>query len=127
MDRYKIYCETENIWKYVLSATPIAQCPDDVNHTVKADSVSVDVVNYKAIPDVTPRQIRQALILSGVSMQQITDSLNTLPSPQKELAIAEWEYSTAFIRTNPLVSSVGTMLGWTSQQLDNLWLYAGTL
>lgn len=77
--------------------------------------------------DVTPRQIRQALILSGITMQEITDALNTLPSPQKELALTEWEYSTAFIRTNVLVSSVGAMLGWTNQQLDDLWVYAGTL
>lgn len=78
-------------------------------------------------PDVTPRQIRQALILSGVSMQSIADALSTLPSPQKELAQTEWEYSTMFIRTNPLVNSVGAMLGWTSAQLDNLWNYARTL
>lgn len=78
-------------------------------------------------PDVTPRQIRQALILSGVSMSQITDALNTLPEPMKSLANAEWEYSNSFQRTRPLVASVGQMLGWSSTQLDALWKFAGSL
>lgn len=78
-------------------------------------------------PDVTPRQIRQALILSGVSMSQIDDALGSLPEPMKSLAMAEWEYSNSFQRNRPLVSSVGQMLGWTSQQVDDLWKFAGSL
>ncbi len=91
------------------------------------ESVSEDDVVVQNIPDVTPRQIRQALILSGISMQSITDALNSLSEPTKSLALAEWEYSISFQRSRPLVASVGQMLGWTSQQLDDLWLYAGTL
>jgi hypothetical protein len=78
-------------------------------------------------PDVTPRQIRQALILSGVSMASITTALESLSEPTRSLALAEWEYSNMFDRTRPLVASVGQMLGWTSAQLDALWIYAGTL
>lgn len=80
-----------------------------------------------ALPDVTPRQIRQALILSGVTMSSIEAALATLPSPMKELAQTEWEYSISFQRNRPLVSSVGQMLGWTPEQLDSLWVFAGTL
>jgi len=79
------------------------------------------------IPDVTPRQIKQALVLSGISMQQVSDGLDTLPEPQKSLAHIEWEYSLTFKRDNPLVAKVAQMLGWTSQQLDQLWLFAGSL
>lgn len=79
------------------------------------------------IPDVTPRQIRQALVLSGVTMQSIDDALNTLPEPTKSLAIAEWEYSIAFQRNRPLVDSVRQMLGWTNEQVDDLWRLAATL
>lgn len=77
--------------------------------------------------DVTPRQMRQALILSGVSLQQIEDALNSLPEPQKSLAWVEWEYSNAFERNRPLVAQVSAMLGWTEQQLDDLWILAGSL
>ncbi len=76
---------------------------------------------YKSLPNATPRQIRQALILSGVSMADIETALNSLPEPTRSLALVEWEYSTAFIRRNPLVMSVGMMLGWTEKQVDDLW------
>ena len=82
---------------------------------------------YKDIPSVTPRQIRQAMILSGVSLSMIDAALATLPEPMKSLAQTEWEYSTEFFRRRPLVESVGVMLGWNSEQLDNLWLLAGSL
>lgn len=79
------------------------------------------------VPDVTPRQIRQALILSGISLSQIDSALDSLPEPIKSLAKAEWEYSNSFQRTRPLVSSVGQMLGWTNAQVDALWKLAGSL
>jgi len=79
------------------------------------------------ITDVTPRQIRQALVLSGVSIPTIEAALASLPEPHKSLAQIEWEYSTLFIRKNPLVAQVGVLLGWTSNQLDDLWLFAGKL
>ena len=79
------------------------------------------------LPDVTPRQIRQALILSGVTMQSIDDALSSLPEPTQSLAKAEWEYSVAFQRNRPLVASVAVMLGWSSQQVDDLWKFAHSL
>lgn len=79
------------------------------------------------VTDVTPRQIRQALILSGVSLSQIDLALDTFPEPIKSLAKAEWEYSNSFQRMRPLVNSVGQMLGWTNAQVDALWKLAGSL
>ena len=79
------------------------------------------------LPDCTPRQIRQALVLAGVSMEQIELALDAMPEPTRTLAKIEWEYSTAFIRANTLVENVGLMLGWTSEQLDALWITAGRL
>lgn len=79
------------------------------------------------IPDVTPRQIKQALVLSGVSLASIDAALASLPDPTKSLAQIEWQDSISFQRHRPLVVQVGLMLGWTSDQLDALWLFAGTL
>lgn len=79
------------------------------------------------IPDATPRQIRQALILSGVSTEMITAALDSLPEPTRSLAKAEWEYSIAFKRNRPLVIQVGLMLGWTPKQVDDLWKLALSL
>ena len=79
------------------------------------------------IPDVSPRQIRTALILSGVSLTDIDTALNSLSEPMKSIAKIEWEYSVSFQRDRDLVNSVGQMLGWTSDQLDALWHLAGSL
>lgn len=79
------------------------------------------------IVDVTPRQIRQALILHGVSLTDIENALALLPEPTRSLAQIEWEYSVMFLRRNPLVEQVGQMLGWTSEQLDDLWIFAAKL
>ena len=94
---------------------------------------SYDGQNFSApqvseiIADVTPRQIRQALILSGVSIQNIEAALASLPEPTRTLAQVEWEYSIAFQRNRPLVAQVGVLLGWTPQQLDDLWKFAASL
>lgn len=77
--------------------------------------------------EITPRQARQALVLSGVSTDLILGGLNSLPSPTKELALIEWEYSTVIKRNNPLVTNVATMLGWTTYQLDDLWILGSNL
>ena len=79
------------------------------------------------LPDVTPRQMRQALVISGVSMDQITQALSSLPEPTKSMAQIEWEYSLAFQRKRPIVESVRLVLGWTSKQVDDLWKLAATL
>lgn len=102
-------------------------CTDNSISTDTISFVSEEIVEISYIPDVTPRQIRQALILSGISMASIDEALASLSEPTKSLVMAEWEYSIAFQRSRPLVTQVGQMLGWTSEQLDNLWLFAGTL
>ena len=79
------------------------------------------------ISEVTPRQIRIALMLSGVSTADIEAALDGLPEPTKTIAKIEWEYSISFIRTNVLVSVVGQLLGWNDAQLDQLWITAAGL
>lgn len=81
----------------------------------------------KFVPDVTPRQIRSALLLMGITEDQIVAAINTLPSPQKELALIAWDYSTAFQRNNPFTQQVAAMLSFSSDQLDQLWYFAATL
>jgi hypothetical protein len=107
----------------------VGSMPDDTPDDVYQHSLAIhaEPPPSEAIQDVSPRQIRTALVLSGISLEQVETALNSLPEPQKSLAKIEWEYSVAFKRSRPLVSSVGQMLGWTDQQLDNLWKFAITL
>lgn len=88
----------------------------------------VNTYSITYVPDeITPRQARQALLIMGISEAMITGAINTLPSPTKEMALVEWDYSIAFIRHNPLVTTMGQMLGWNSEQLDQLWILGSTL
>jgi hypothetical protein len=104
------------------------ELPDDTSEERWAEALSPYAIPVIVeLEDVSPRQIRQALVLSGITMSSINAALDTLPEPQKDLAHIAWEFSQIFIRSEPLVNAVGQMLGWTSEQLDDLWKLAATL
>jgi hypothetical protein len=105
------------------------ELPDDTSEDVWSQKLAIYAAPppHEVIKDVTPRQIRQALILSGVTMASIDSALSSLPEPTQSLAKAEWEYSISFQRNRQLVTQMGSMLGWSSAQLDALWKFAGTL
>lgn len=75
---------------------------------------------------VTMRQARLALLGAGM-LEQIDTAINALPSPQKEAAKIEWEYSQEVQRHNGFVSVLAPALGLTSAQLDALFLQASQL
>lgn len=76
---------------------------------------------------VSPRQFKTALVLSGFNLSNIDSFIDNLPSPQKELVKIAWEYSTEFHRDNDLLTQMAPMLGFTSEQLDQLFVLASTL
>ena len=82
---------------------------------------------YRDLPAITPKQMRMALILSGVMLSDIDTALNSLPEPMRSMAVVAWEYAISFERRDPLVASVATLLGWDSSQVDALWRLGGTL
>lgn len=84
-------------------------------------------VAFPDIKSVTPRQIRQAWILMGKSLTEIEDAIDSLSEPHRSLARAEWEYSTLVFRRNPLVAMLAGMNGYTDEELDALWIFAGSL
>lgn len=79
------------------------------------------------IPSISPRQIRQALIINGVTLSEIETALDSLEEPTKSLAKIAWEYSVEFDRLDPLVIQVAQMLEWSETDMDELWLFAATL
>lgn len=85
------------------------------------------VAMFNKLPDITPRQLRLALVMNGINMSDVEAALDTLPEPHKSYASISWNYAVAFSRRDPLVDSVALMLGWTSEQLDDLWVFAGKL
>lgn len=75
---------------------------------------------------VTMRQARLALLQAGL-LSNVDAAIATLPSPQKEAATIEWEYSQTVERHRPFVLTLGAALGLTSEQLDDLFIQAATL
>lgn len=111
------------------------QSIDDPNYVeyvnwIQAGNQAEEIITravVNRIPDVTPRQIRMALLYAGVTEAMVDAAINTLSSPTKEAAMIAWKYSTAFQRNNALIPLVAQMLNYNSDQLDALWLQAGTL
>ena len=74
------------------------------------------------IADVSPRQIRQAL--TKLNLRVIVETaVNAADQDTKDW----YQFATYFDRANPHVTLMGTALGVTSAQLDQLWQLAATL
>jgi len=75
---------------------------------------------------VTMRQARLALLGAGL-LDDVETAIAALPSPQKEAARIEWEYSQEVQRHNGFVSVLAPMLGLTEAQTDALFIGAAAL
>lgn len=75
---------------------------------------------------VTMRQARLALLAAGL-LDDVEAAIASLPSPQKEAAKIEWEYSQEVQRHNGFVSVLAPMLGMTAEQTDDLFIGAAQL
>lgn len=75
---------------------------------------------------VTMRQARKALLLAG-KLDAVNAAINALPSPARELAKVEWEYSQEVQRGWPLVAQLTTVLGMTELEMDELFIHGATL
>lgn len=81
----------------------------------------------KPVPkSVTMRQARLALLIAGKLGDAVT-LIAGLPSPQKEMAQIEWEYSQTVERGRPFVALLGAALGLDDAALDSLFIHAETL
>jgi hypothetical protein len=72
------------------------------------------------------RQARLALLGAGL-LAGVEAAINALPSPQKEAARIQWEYSQEVQRHHGLVSSLAPTLGMTEAQIDSLFVEAAKL
>lgn len=76
----------------------------------------------------TPRQLRIALIRSGISLSTIEAQIDAISDPvQKEIARAEWEYALEIKKEHPLVGMIAGALNLTEQQINDIFVLAVTL
>jgi hypothetical protein len=74
----------------------------------------------------TMRQARLALHQVGL-LSQIDSTIAAMDEPDRTTAQIEWEYATEVKRDWPWVISLGTALGLTESQIDDLFALASTL
>lgn len=126
MIKYKIVLSNQTI--EFASEELALQYKQDNNLSEEIESFEDEIPNQVYVPEeVTPRQFRQALVLSNISINSVVDLINSQPEPVKSLAMIEWEYSTAFLRSNQFVNQLAPAMGLTQDALDQLWILAGTL
>jgi hypothetical protein len=74
------------------------------------------------IAPISPRQIRMALSRAG-----LRTAVEYAVSGGDQDLKDWWEFSTSFERLNPQVIAMGTALGQSTQDLDDLWTLGATL
>lgn len=74
----------------------------------------------------TMRQARLVLFTAGL-IGSVQAAIDALPSPQKEKAQIEWDYSNEVQRHNGFVSQLAPALGLTSEQVDALFVTGAEL
>lgn len=75
---------------------------------------------------VTMRQARLALLAAGL-LDDVAAAIATLPSPQKEAAQIEWEYSQEVQRHNGVLLQLAPALGLDDAAIDALFAAAAGL
>lgn len=75
---------------------------------------------------VTMRQARLALLAIG-KIDDVEAIIAALPSPQKDQALIEWNYSNEVQRSNGFVAQIGPALGLDGEALDALFIAAGAI
>lgn len=94
---------------------------------VELSEGEIAAVRRALVPNsVTMRQARLALLGAGM-LPSIATAIAALPSPQKEAAEIEWEYSQEVQRHNGFVSVLAPSLGMTEAQTDALFIAAAGL
>jgi len=76
--------------------------------------------------EVSMRQARLALLGRGV-LGQVDAAIDALPSPDRDAARIEWDYSSVVARNSPLVTMMGAALGLGDDALDELFITAAAL
>lgn len=90
------------------------------------DGIWIEKATAEVPQIVTNAQFRLALIESGQSISNINAFINSKEEPIRDVLNSLWEYANHFERQNPQLIQMATLLGLTSEKLDNLFILANT-
>lgn len=100
---------------------------DEENDFFKIDAIALtqqeldDLAESKIPLTLNASQLRQALILQGITPDDVLTAINTLPSPQKELMLVKWEYEMEYHRNSTEVLQIAAILQLNEQQLKDIF------
>lgn len=102
---------------------------DDIQEWIAEGNVPEPYVEPPpGVPDtVLMYQARLALLAIDITAAMVEAVMGILPSPQKEQAMIQWEYSPTVKRQNGFVSQIAPALGLTDAQVDQLFIVASGL
>lgn len=79
------------------------------------------------VPEVvTMRQARQAMLNAGI-LGQVDSLIAAMPGEEGESARIDWNHARDVKRDWPLIGALGPQMGLTEQQIDGLFIYAGSI
>ena len=93
-----------------------------------AIAADIEAKRKASVPaSVTRRQAKQALLLNGL-LANVQPAIDTLPdATQRAMIQIEWDDSQVFERERPALIALGSALGLSDAQLDDLFIEAGQL
>lgn len=94
------------------------------------DSEYVWAVTYEspALPTLTRRQFRLALVTNGYKLADIETLIAQIEDDmQRQIIQIEWQDATVFERNNSSLLKMAAIMGLSSAQIDELWSQALTL
>lgn len=97
-------------------------------HDATAHAATVAAARMATVPrTVTRRQARQALLLRG-KLALVQPAIDAIPNAmQRGLMQIEWDDSLEFDRYRPSLIAIGTAIGYDSNGLDDIFIFANTL
>ncbi|MCO8114930.1 phage tail protein [Acinetobacter lwoffii] len=101
----------------------------DGTWTISSESAAIlENERLAAMPALTRRQFRLALVLNGYNLADIETLINSIEDPmQRQITMIEWQDATTFHRTNPSLIVMAGLMGLDAETVDQLWLQASTL
>lgn len=98
-----------------------------VRKVVPWSAEEIDEHRKGLVPEsVTMRQCRIALLDAGL-LDAVQSSIATMPGTEGERARIDWEYALEVRRDWPLINALGSQLGLTEQQIDELFIAAAAV
>lgn len=100
---------------------------DLVQMTEEETQAHLNPVTPVIVPSkVTMRQARLALLQADL-LDQVETLLQSMEGPEGQAARIEWDYSSEVNRYKPFVQSLGSQLGLTDEELDQLFITASQI